>query len=273
MKFEFLDGRKFGRDNTYSIILPIDQGVEHGPHAAFYATDHPEMLDVNYQIDYISELLDEGLISATALPYRTAKLLCEKYPEHTGNVIVKANHGNNLNKDLEPSQANYAHPWDRKYGGIGFTIYPGSTNQDNMIATFKALQNESAARFIDGAPKTVLWSYPRGGDFDQTSFETILHATYIAAQLDPSVIKVKLPAYDNMATLCIRVNAIVKASCGVPVVFSGGALRSEEALQLEAEAISKNGGRGMIIGRNIFQRKPKEAKNLLSKIHKVFEES
>jgi DhnA family fructose-bisphosphate aldolase class Ia len=36
----------FGKKENYTIILPIDQGVEHGPHAAFYSSDHPEMMDV-----------------------------------------------------------------------------------------------------------------------------------------------------------------------------------------------------------------------------------
>lgn len=80
MIHKFLSDEEFGQQGTYSIVLPIDQGVEHGPANAFLNTEHPEMLDVDYQIDYINELLNEGLVSATALPYRVATLLVEKYP-------------------------------------------------------------------------------------------------------------------------------------------------------------------------------------------------
>ena len=100
-----------------------------------------------------------------------------------------------------------------------------------------------------------------------------MHAAYIAAQLEPDVIKVKLPEYDSIADLCIRVDRIVKAACGLPVVFSGGSKRNAASILMEAEAIAKNGAYGMIVGRNVFQRKRDEGKNLLRDIHKVFRES
>ena len=182
---------------------------------------------------------------------------------------MKLNHGNNLNDCLDPSQAVYATTTAAvEMGGIGYTIYPGSYNQDEMISYFGKIKTHASP-----TAKTILWSYPRGGEFNPISFETTMHAAYIAAQLEPDVIKVKLPEYDNMSTLCIRVDRVVKAACGIPVVFSGGAKRGTEAILMEAEAIAKNGGYGMIVGRNVFQRKREEGKNLLRDIHKVFRES
>ena len=108
MKHKRLCESEFGKKGNYTIILPIDQGVEHGPHAAFYATDHPEMLDVDYQVDYIAELLEEGLVGAAALPQRTANLLKFWYPHLAQDIIMKLNHGNNLNDWLDPTQAVYA---------------------------------------------------------------------------------------------------------------------------------------------------------------------
>jgi fructose-bisphosphate aldolase, class I len=269
MKHKRLCEPEFGKKGNYTIILPIDQGVEHGPHAAFYATDHPEMLDVDYQVDYIAELLEEGLVGAAALPQRTANLLKFWYPHLAQDIIMKLNHGNNLNDWLDPSQAVYATTSAaREMGGIGYTIYPGSYDQDEMINYFGKIKTHASP-----TAKTILWSYPRGGEFNPISFETTMHAAYIAAQLEPDVIKVKLPEYDNMSTLCIRVDRVVKAACGIPVVFSGGAKRGTEAILMEAEAIAKNGGYGMIVGRNVFQRKRNEGKNLLRDIHKVFRES
>ena len=269
MKHKRLCEPEFGKKGNYTIILPIDQGVEHGPHAAFYATDHPEMLDVDYQVDYIAELLEEGLVGAAALPQRTANLLKFWYPHLAQDIIMKLNHGNNLNDWLDPSQAVYATTSAaREMGGVGYTIYPGSYDQDEMINYFGKIKTHASP-----TAKTILWSYPRGGEFNPISFETIMHAAYIAAQLEPDVIKVKLPEYDNMSTLCIRVDRVVKSACGIPVIFSGGSRRGTEAILMEAEAISKNGGYGMIVGRNVFQRKRDEGKNLLRDIHKVFRES
>ena len=269
MKHKRLCEPEFGKKDNYTIILPIDQGVEHGPHSAFYATDHPEMLDVDYQVDYIAELLEEGLVGAAALPQRTANLLKFWYPHLAQDIIMKLNHGNNLNDWLDPSQAVYATTAAAQgMGGIGYTIYPGSYNQDEMINYFGKIKTHASP-----TAKTILWSYPRGGEFNPISFETTMHAAYIAAQLEPDVIKVKLPEYDKIADLCIRIDRVIKAACGLPVVFSGGSRRGTEAILMEAEAIAKNGGYGMIVGRNVFQRKRDEGKNLLRDIHKVFRES
>ena len=265
MMHQYLSDKEFGKDGTYSIILPIDQGVEHGPVDAFTASEHPEMLDVSYQIDYIAELLNDGLISGAAIPARVAKLFCKRYHDLAGDIVVKLNHGNNLNNALHPSQAVYATSQEAKSFGagcIGFTIYPGSFYQDQMIESFAKARNNFHG-------KSILWSYPRGGDFNQTSTKTIMHAAYIAAQLNPSVIKVKIPT-DQPANLEAAVHSVVNAACGIPVVFSGGSKQARQNILEEARAIKGGGGRGMIIGRNTFQRRPQDAKDLLNDIHEVF---
>jgi len=263
MKHKRLCEEGFGEKGNYTIILPIDQGVEHGPVDAFYATDHPEMLDIDYQVEFIAELLHEGLVGATALPKRTANLLCKKYPHLAKDVILKLNHGNNLNQTLEPSQAIYASSQDAAdMGGVGFTIYPGSSKQDDMIDHFGRIQV-----YKPDNVKSILWSYPRGGDFDETSLKTIMHAAYMAAQLEPDVIKVKMPTNNGDVT------NIVKAACGIPVVFSGGQYVDTYNMIDYAKRIKEAGGYGMIVGRNVFQRERHQAKHLLKEIHRVFRES
>ena len=263
MKHKRLCEEGFGEKGNYTIILPIDQGVEHGPVDAFYNTDHPEMLDIDYQVDFIAELLHEGLVCATALPKRTANLLCKKYPHLAKDVIMKLNHGNNLNKDLEPSQAIYASSQDAAdMGGVGFTIYPGSPKQDDMIDHFGRIQLCKP----EGA-KSILWSYPRGGDFYKTTARTVMHAAYMAAQLEPDVIKVKTPTNTK------NLENIVKAACGVPVVFSGGPYVDTYNMIDYAKRIKEAGGYGMIVGRNVFQRERHQAKHLLKELHRTFRES
>ena len=260
MKHKRLCEEGFGEKGNYTIILPIDQGVEHGPVDAFYATDHPEMLDIDYQVDFIAELLHEGLVGATALPRRTANLLCKKYPHFAQDVILKLNHGNNLNQTLEPSQAVYASSRHAaNMGGVGFTIYPGSSKQDDMIDHFGKIQEHKPNNV-----KSILWSYPRGGDFYKTTLKTIMHAAYMAAQLEPDVIKVKMPTNSNL------LEQIIKAACGIPVVFSGGSYTDSSSVLKDAKLIAQAGGYGMIVGRNVFQRKPDEAKELLKEIHAIF---
>ena len=263
MKHKRLCEEGFGEKGNYTIILPIDQGVEHGPVDAFYATDHPEMLDIDYQVEFIAELLHEGLVGATALPKRTANLLCKKYPHLAKDVILKLNHGNNLNQTLEPSQAIYASSQDAAdMGGVGFTIYPGSSKQDDMIDHFGRIQV-----YKPDNVKSILWSYPRGGDFYKTTIKTIMHAAYMAAQLEPDVIKVKMPTNNGDVT------NIVKAACGIPVVFSGGQYVDTYNMIDYAKRIKEAGGYGMIVGRNVFQRERHQAKHLLKEIHRVFRES
>ena len=263
MKHKRLSEEGFGEKGNYTIILPIDQGVEHGPVDAFYATDHPEMLGIYYQVDFIAELLHEGLVGATALPRRTANLLCKKYPHLSKDVILKLNHGNNLNQDLEPSQAIYASSQEAaNMGGIGFTIYPGSPKQNDMIDHFGRIQVCKPDNV-----KSILWSYPRGGDFHETTIKTIMHAAYIAAQLEPDVIKVKMPTDTK------NLEHIVKAACGVPVVFSGGPYADTYNMIDYAKRIKEAGGYGMIVGRNVFQRERHQAKHLLKEIHRTFRES
>ena len=94
-----------------------------------------------------------------------------------------------------------------------------------------------------------------------------MHAAYIAAQLEPDVIKVKMPTNSNL------LEQIIKAACGIPVVFSGGSYTDPSSVLKDAKLIAQAGGYGMIVGRNIFQRNPDEAKNLLRDIHKIFRES
>lgn len=269
-KHQFLNEAAFGKPSTYSIILPIDQGVEHGPVDAFWDTEHQEMLDPVYLVDFVADLLNEGLISGTALPFRMAKMLKKKH-SHADKTIVKVNHANNLNKDVAPDQTLFVSPHQvEQYAGYGYTIYPGSPNQKKMIEDF--VQFRSNVDWFDKKRgKSIIWSYPRGGDFDPSSLKTIMHATYIAAQLNPDVIKVKLPEFNHPARLISDdVRQIVKCACGIPVLFSGGSKQDGDKVLEEARLIKQGGGLGMIIGRNVFQRSADDAKNLLKKIHWEF---
>lgn len=263
-----LNDKGFGKHGTYSIILPIDQGVEHGPKAAFLDTDHPEMLDINYQVDYVNELLSKSLISGAALPIRTANRFAQTYYDQRDKIIVKLNHSNNLNESLKPDQTVYAAADQAiQFGGCGYTIYPGSENNKSMVQYFVQLDAHLRDTIARQNYKKIIWSYPRGGDFPLTSLETTMHAAYIAAQLNPDVIKVKLPTNISESA---ELKHVLNAACGIPVIFSGGSHKNASSVLQDAECVAKAGGLGMIVGRNVFQRKPSEAKELLKEIHAIF---
>ena len=168
---------------------------------------------------------------------------------------------------------------------VGFTIYPGSDHQYEMIEEFKEISLEAAEY---GLP-SVLWSYPRGPEISkeaETSIDTISYAAHIAALLGAHIIKVKPPtslvsensleenynALINLNSLSERVKHIKKSAFNSKriVVFSGGNAKSDEEILTEIKQIKDGGGNGSIIGRNSFQRPKKQALNLLNKIIEIY---
>ena len=169
---------------------------------------------------------------------------------------------------------------------IGFTIYPGSDMAVDMFEEIVEMRREAASCGI----ATVIWSYPRGGPLSKTG-ETALdvsgYATYMAAALGATIIKVKLPADDleqadakkvyeseniPRATQAERVRHIMQCAFNGRrvVVFSGGAAKGADAVFDDARAIRDGGGNGSIIGRNSFQRSKEEAIELLENIMKIY---
>ena len=168
---------------------------------------------------------------------------------------------------------------------IGFTIYPGSEYQYDMIEEFKEISFEAAQY---GLP-SVLWSYPRGdvSKEGETSLDIISYAAHIAAQLGAHIIKVKPPtenienkdlkkSYDSSKTdlslLSNRISHIKKCAFNHKriVVFSGGNSKNTDDLLEEIKQINLGGGNGSIIGRNTFQRPKEDAINLLKKIIAIY---
>ena len=168
---------------------------------------------------------------------------------------------------------------------VGFTIYPGSDHQYDMIEEFKEISLEATEY---GLP-SVLWSYPRGPEISkeaETSIDTISYSAHIAALLGAHIIKVKPPtslvsensleekynASMNLASLSDRINHIKKCAFNFKriVVFSGGNAKGDKEILEEIKLIKEGGGNGSIIGRNTFQRPKKDALNLLNNIIDIY---
>ena len=266
------------------VILPVDQGFEHGPGRSFAM--NPPAYDPRYHF----ELAIEAGCSAYAAPLG---FLEAGAAEFAGDLplILKTNNHDILHEEDEPCPAVTSSVSDALRLGcvaVGFTIYPGSAHRAQMYQQCRALVAEAREA---GLP-TVVWSYPRGGSLSkqgETALDVVAYAAHIAAQLGAHLIKVKLPAkhleqeaaadvYQEckvpVGTQADRVRHVVQSTFDGRrlVIFSGGAAKSDDAMLADVRAIRDGGGFGSIIGRNVFQRDKRKALQLLSDVMEIYQQ-
>lgn len=265
------------------IILPVDQGFEHGPARSF--APNPAGYDPHYHYQLA---IDAGL-SAYAAPLGPLEAGADTF---AGQIptILKVNSANSLMSDTAgKNQAVTASVDDALRLGcaaIGFTIYPGSDMALDMFEEIVEMRKEAAAKGV----ATVIWSYPRGEAITkdgETAIDVAAYAAHIAALLGAHIIKIKLSTdhlmlgeakkvYEkekiDIATQAARVKHCVDASFAGRriVVFSGGAAKGAEAVFDDARAIRDGGGNGSIIGRNSFQRSREDALEMLGKLVDIY---
>jgi class I fructose-bisphosphate aldolase len=265
------------------VILPVDQGFEHGPARSFAA--NPAGYDPNHHF----ELALAAGCNAHAAPLGSIESAANR---HAGEIplILKMNNHDLLHDEKDPLPALTAGVKDALRLGcvaIGFTIYPGSAHAQTMYEQLR----EAAAEAKASGLAVVVWSYPRGSSLSkegETAIDVAAYAAQIAAQLGAHVIKVKLPSayieqpeakkvYEKVgipiATLAERVRHVVQSAFDGRriVIFSGGAKKDDdEAVFDEARAIRDGGGFGSIIGRNSFQRPKEHALKFLETIMKIY---
>ena len=265
------------------VILPVDQGFEHGPHRSF-APNPPA-----YDPEYHCSLAVAAGLNAYAAPLGMIEQVADSY---AGQIpfILKLNSSNTLHRAKgAPNQAITASVDDAVRLGaaaIGFTIYPGSDEAFTMMGTIKEMRREAAAKGI----ATVIWSYPRGGNLSKSGELAIdigAYGCHMAALLGAHIIKIKLPTADieqdecrkvyeaeriDISTQAARVAHCVDAAFRGRrlVVFSGGAKKGADQVYQDARDIRDGGGNGSIIGRNTFQRPRQEAIDMLTKIINIY---
>lgn len=265
------------------VILPVDQGFEHGP-ARSFAPNPPA-----YNPLYHFELAIEAGCNAYAAPLGFLEAGARDYAGEIP-LILKCNDNDALLDDKDPNQALTSSVQDALRLGccaIGFTIYPGSAHQLEMFQQIRAYAEEAKRHGL----AVILWSYPRGSALSkqgETAIDVIGYSAQIAAQLGAHIIKVKLPdafveqeaarkVYTAqkipVATPAERVRHVVDCAFAGRriVIFSGGPTISDENELLdEIRAIHVGGGFGSIIGRNSFQRQRKDALSMLGKIMDIY---
>jgi class I fructose-bisphosphate aldolase len=265
------------------IILPVDQGFEHGPARSF--GPNPDAYDPHY---HYRMAIDAGL-NAYAAPLGPLEAGADTF---AGQIptILKVNSANSLmGPGAGKNQAVTASVDDALRLGcaaIGFTIYPGSDLALDMFEEITEMRREAAACGL----ATVIWSYPRGEALSkegETAADVTAYAAHIAALLGAHVIKVKLSTdhleqpearkvYEgesiDISTQAARVADCVRSAFDGRrlIVFSGGAKKGIDGVYDDARAIRDGGGNGSIIGRNSFQRDRGEALEMLAKLVDIY---
>jgi class I fructose-bisphosphate aldolase len=264
------------------VILPVDQGFEHGP-ARSFAPNPP-----GYDPRYHAQLALEAGCNAYAAPLGFLEAVAG---EVAGDLplILKLNNSDSLSKGMEPCSAVTGSVADALRLGcaaIGYTIYPGSGARNEQ---YEALSDLILEAKEVGLP-TVVWAYPRGAGLSkegETAVDVVAYAAQIACQLGAHIVKVKPPrnvleqpeakkAYEKYQiptdTLKERIQHVVQSAFNGRriVIFSGGEAKGTGDLLAEVAEIAAGGGFGSIMGRNAFQRPKEEAIKLLRAVMEIY---
>ena len=265
------------------VILPVDQGFEHGPHRSFGPNP------AGYDPSYHAQLAVDAGLNAYASALGMLEAVADEYAAQVP-LILKMNSSNTLARSKEaPTQAITASVDDAVRLGcaaIGYTIYPGSDRAFEMMEDLRDLTAEAKSKGL----AVVVWSYPRGGDLSkegELAVDIGAYAAHIAALMGANIIKVKLPSafleqpeakkvYEaqkiDVSTQAARVKHVMQCAFNSQrlVVFSGGAMKGADAVYQDAQDIYDGGGNGQIIGRNTFQRPREDALEMLDRIINIF---
>jgi len=264
------------------VILPVDQGFEHGPARSF--APNPAGYDPAYHF----ELALESGCSGYAAPY--GQLACVA-SDYIGRIplIVKVNNSDVLFSNNAPISAVTCSVRDALQMGataIGFTIYPGSNHRKEMYEEIREMSSEARSY---GLP-VIIWSYARGEQLSkagETAVDVIAYSAHIACQLGAHIVKVKPPtevieqaeakkAYEKsgipVATLTERTRHVVQSCFNGRriVIFSGGEAKSDSEIIAQVRELAAGGAFGSIMGRNSFQRPREQGVKLLRDVMAVF---
>ncbi len=264
------------------VILPVDQGFEHGPARSF--APNPAGYDPHY---HFSLAIEAGL-NAYAAPLGMLEAAAGTY---AGAIptILKLNSGNSLATSKDQAVTGSVSDALRLgCSAIGFTIYPGSEYAFDQMEELRELAEEAKSVGL----AVVVWSYPRGPALDkaaETAVDICAYAAHMAALLGAHIIKVKPPtevvsleaAKKTYATQNIDVSTLaarvrhVRQCCFDGrriVIFSGGEFGGDlDTLYAGIQGIQDGGANGSIIGRNTFQRPRAEALAMLAKIISIYQ--
>ncbi|WP_437727415.1 class I fructose-bisphosphate aldolase [Sorangium sp. So ce861] len=264
------------------VILPVDQGFEHGPVRSFAPNAEA------YDPDYHFQLAIDAGCNAYAAPLGSLQAGAARFAGQVP-LILKLNNSDTLAKVEQPLSAVTGSVDDAlRLGcvGVGYTIYPGSGARNRMYEDLREIALEARRKGL----VVIVWSYPRGAGLSkqgETAVDVCAYAATIAAQLGAHIIKVKPPTahveqeearkmYEKygipIQTLAERVRHVVQATFNGKrvVIFSGGESKATDAVLEEVREMAAGGSFGSIMGRNAFQRPRAEALKLLAGVIHIY---
>jgi class I fructose-bisphosphate aldolase len=264
------------------VILPVDQGFEHGP-ARTFGPNPP-----SYDPDYHPQLAIDSGCNAYACPLGQLEIAVDKFAGQIP-LILKLNNSDTLAKVDQPCSAITGSVEDALRlgcGAIGYTIYPGSGQRNTMYQDLRELTLEAKRKGL----VVVTWAYPRGAGLSkegETAVDVAAYAAQIAAQLGAHIVKIKPPTahieqpeakkvfekYNiPVATMADRVRHCVQSCFNGKriLIFSGGETRDTASLLEDVKGMAAGGAFGAIMGRNAFQRPKAEALTLLQSVMDIY---
>ena len=265
------------------VILPVDQGFEHGPARSF--AKNPAGYDPEYHI----QLAIEAGCNAYAAPLGFIESVAHRYAGQIP-LILKLNNSDSLSKlggaPISAVTASVKEAVRLGCAAVGYTIYPASDARNTQYEALRAITQEAKEHGL----AVVVWSYPRGTGVSkdgETAVDIAAYAAQIACQLGAHIVKVKPPkavvelaeakkVFEEqkipIATLADRVRHVVQSSFGGKriVIFSGGEAKGADAVLEEIKGLKEGGAFGSIMGRNAFQRPKAEALKLLADVMKIY---
>ena len=264
------------------VILPIDQGFEHGPARSFAPNA------AGYDPDYHVQLAVDSGCNAYAAPLGFLEAVADRYAGAIP-LILKLNNSDSMSKGHPACSAITGSIEDALRLGctaIGYTIYPGSSARNTQYQDFREITLEAKRKGL----AVVLWAYPRGEGISkdgETAIDIVAYAAQVSAQLGAHVIKVKPPkdfieqaeakkVFEKFqiptATLADRVRHVVQSAFAGKriVIFSGGEAKGTADVLEDVRQIAAGGGFGSIMGRNAFQRPREESIKLLTDVMDTF---
>ncbi|MFC4350929.1 class I fructose-bisphosphate aldolase [Fodinicurvata halophila] len=263
------------------LILPVDQGFEHGPARSFAA--NPDAYDPQYHFQLA---VDAGL-NAFASPLGMIEAGADTFAGAIPTILkVNSSNSHATTKD-QAITGSVGDALRLGCSAIGFTIYPGSDEAFEMMEEIREMAEEAKSVGL----AVVIWSYPRGGNLSkegETAIDVTAYAAHMAALLGAHIIKVKPPTehieqddarkvYEkqkvDISSLSARISHVMQSSFNHRriVVFSGGGSKGTEDVLNEIRALRDGGANGSIIGRNTFQRPRQEALEMLDTIIKIYQ--
>jgi len=263
-----------GKGNGTLLFLPIDQGLEHGPRDFF---DNPESIDPEYQW----KLAVEGNYSGIALQYGLASKYIRDYAGRVP-LVLKLNGKTDIPSDKQPLSPLHTSVEEAVRLGadaVGYTLYVGSPLQAEDFVQFGEVRREAE---IYGMP-VIVWAYPRGEAVEakggRESPYAIEYAARVACELGADIVKVNMPEdpgekaagspkpYNTLKYDAVEaMERVVRAAGRTPVLLSGGERVPDEELFAKAETALQAGATGFIFGRNIWQRPPQQATEVIHKL-------